>query len=81
MKKLQYINYILFFCFAFRQQIRNQSSPAVPDFLDKQTKKVLLSLYSKITSHYNFKFLSPQFCYVFMAAWHSHLNMKPVVMF
>lgn len=79
-KKLQYLSWIFFF-FAFRQQTSNQSSPVVPDFLDKQTKKVLLSLYSKTTSHYNFKFLSPQFCNVFVAAWHSHLNMKPLVMF
>lgn len=80
-KKLQYLNYIFYFFFVFRQQTNNQSSPVVPDFLDKQTKKVLLSLYSKPTLHCNFKFLSPQFCSVFMAAWHSQLNMKPLVMF
>ncbi|OWK54222.1 Myosin-IIIb [Lonchura striata] len=59
------------------QQTSNQSSPMVPDFLDKQTKKVVLSLYSKTTSPYNFKFLSLQFCNVFMSAWHNHRNMKP----
>lgn len=82
MKKIQYLNHLFFFFYlAFRQQTSNQSSPVVPDFLDKQTKKVLLSLYSKIALHCNFKFLSPQLCSVFMAAWHRHPNMKPLVMF
>lgn len=43
-KKLQCLNYFFLFFFAFRQQTSNQSSPIVPDFLDKQTEKVLLSL-------------------------------------